>query len=282
MNTISLLAQALVLAASASLAVSLLLVRRLVAQLPTGAMRSRWHLLSLLILLFLASYLVYALLYWNAHHSWHDLMVPAVFFFGAGFVWLTVKLALQTTRDLRKLVKLEQENITDPLTGIFNRRYLERRLEEETSRALRYKMPLSILMLDVDHFKRINDTHGHPVGDRALQHLGKIMTDTVRNLDVVARYGGEEFLIVAPDTPSLTAADLAKRLHQQVADTPLRLTGANGEQLEIAITVSIGGASLNYQVDSQHKLIQSADAALYQAKQNGRNQIVISDANIGE
>lgn len=281
-NIFPFLAQGLVLAATATLAVSLILVRRLVAQLPAGAIRSRWNLLSVLILAFISSYLVHILVFWNAYHSWHDLIVPAVFFFGSAFVWMTVTLALQTTRDLRQLVKLEHENITDPLTGIFNRRYLERRLEEETSRALRYKMPLSILMLDVDHFKRINDTHGHPAGDRVLLHLGKILTDTVRNLDVVARYGGEEFLIVAPDTPSQTAAGLAKRLHQQVSSTPLRLTDANGKQLEIPITVSIGGASLNYQIDSQQKLIQSADAALYQAKQNGRNQIVFSDANFGE
>jgi diguanylate cyclase (GGDEF)-like protein len=282
MSIFSILAHALVLSAVVGLVVSLALVRRLISQLPTGSMRSRWHLLSLLVMAFIASYLSYTIATWQAHHNWHDLIVPAVFFFGACFVWLTAGLALRTTEDLRQLVKLEHENITDPLLGIYNRRYLNRKLEEETSRALRYKMPLSLLMVDVDHFKNINDTHGHQIGDQALIHLSRLLMDSVRNLDVVARYGGEEVLIIVPDTPPQTATELARRLNQYVAGQPLTVTDTNGIKQEIRMTVSIGVASLNYQSDNMQKLLERADAALYQAKQNGRNQVVVSEANFGE
>ncbi len=282
MNTFSILAHALLLSAVVLLATSLVLVRRLITQLPTGSMRSRWHLLSLLVMAFIASYLSYTVVTWQAHHNWHDLIVPAVFFFGACFVWLTAGLALRTTKDLRQLVKLEHENITDPLLGIYNRRYLNRKLEEETTRALRYKMPLSILMVDVDHFKRINDTYGHQVGDQALIHLSKVLLDSVRNLDVVARYGGEEVLVIVPDTAPQTAAELAKRLNQYVESRALTITNSNGLPQEIRMTISIGVASLDYRTDNMQKLLERADAALYQAKQNGRNQVVVSGAHLGE
>jgi len=282
MNIFSLLANGLVIAATSSLIVSLILVRRLIASFQRESLRSKWHFLSLLILAFIISYLVYLVVFWQTYDNMHDLIVPAVFFFGACFVWLTSRLALQTTEDVSRLVKLEHENITDPLIGIYNRRYLDRRLEEETNRALRYKLPLSILMIDIDHFKRINDTHGHQIGDQALLYLGKLLTDEVRNLDVVARFGGEEFAIIAPETPTLTAVELAKRLHQHIGTHPLMITNNRGEKLEIKMTVSIGVASLSYDNNNPQKLLKSADEALYQAKQNGRNRVYLDELNMGE
>ena len=282
MNIFSLLANGLVIAATSSLIVSLILVRRLIASFQRESLRSKWHFLSLLILAFIISYLVYLVVFWQTYDNMHDLIVPAVFFFGACFVWLTSRLALQTTEDVSRLVKLEHENITDPLIGIYNRRYLDRRLEDETNRALRYKQPLSILMIDIDHFKRINDTHGHQIGDQALLYLGKLLTDEVRNLDVVARFGGEEFAIIAPETPTLTAVELAKRLHQHIGTHPLMITNNRGEKLEIKMTVSIGVASLSYDNNNPQKLLKSADEALYQAKQNGRNRVYLDELNMGE
>lgn len=282
MNIFSLLANGLVIAAASSLIISLILVRRLIANFQRESLRSKWHFLSMLILAFIISYLVYLVVFWQTYNNMHDLIVPAVFFFGACFVWLTSRLALQTTEDVSRLVKLEHENITDPLTGIYNRRNLDRRLEEETNRALRYKLPLSILMIDIDHFKRINDTHGHQIGDQALLYLGKLLTDEVRNLDVVARFGGEEFAIIAPETPTLTAVELAKRLHQHIGTHPLMISNNRGEKLEIKMTVSIGVASLSYDNNNPQKLLKSADEALYQAKQNGRNQVYLNELNIGE
>jgi len=115
-----------------------------------------------------------------------------------------------------------------------------------------------------------------------LLYLGKLLTDEVRNLDVVARFGGEEFAIIAPETPTLTAVELAKRLHQHIGTHPLMITNNRGEKLEIKMTVSIGVASLSYDNNNPQKLLKSADEALYQAKQNGRNQVYLNELNMGE
>lgn len=280
MNFFSIFAQGLLVAATATLLVSLIQVRQLIASCQRESLRSKWSQLSMLILVFITSYIIYAAFFWLTFLGSHDLIVPAVFFIGACFVWLTTRLAYQTTQDVSRLIKLELENITDPLIGIYNRRHLDRRLEEELNRALRYKMPLSFLMVDIDHFKRVNDTHGHQIGDLALIHLGKILMDNVRSLDVVARFGGEELAIIAPDTPTMTAADLAKRLNQQVEINPLKFTDKNGNLQDIKLTISIGVASLNNRTDSPKKLLQNADEALYQAKQNGRNQVVVSGTDL--
>lgn len=276
------LAHILILAGAVLLALSLLLVQQLVADLPGGRMRARWYQMSLLIMMFIAGYAVYAVMSWSYHQRWQDLIVPVLLFCGACFVWLTARLALHTTADLRQLVRLEQENITDPLLGIYNRRHLDRRLEEECARALRYKMPLSVLMLDIDHFKQVNDTYGHQIGDLALQHVGRILQESVRQLDVVARYGGEELLILAPNTPLQTAVDLARRLHQHIGAHPLLTTDATGTQHAVRMTVSIGVASLTGSVDTVEKLLGCADRALYEAKHTGRNQVVSCDSFIGE
>jgi len=131
----------------------------------------------------------------SRHTAWLDLIVPSVFFFGAGFVWLTATLSLHTAIDIRRVTVLEHENITDPLIGIYNRRYLDRRLQEEFIRARRYSLPLSVLLLDIDHFKRVNDAYGHQVGDLVLSYLGKLLLSAIRATDIIARYGGEEILI---------------------------------------------------------------------------------------
>lgn len=282
MNLYPFLAQLLVMTGAAVLALSLLLVRHLVNELPHGRAQARWHQLLLLIIVFITAYLAYAAVSWGHQQGWHDLIVPAVFFGGAVFVWLTARLALHTTAELQQLVRLEHENITDPLLGIYNRRYLDRRLQEECDRALRYKSPLSILMLDIDHFKKINDTFGHQIGDLALQHISKVVLDAVRHLDIVARYGGEELVVLAPDTTAPTAAELAKRLNHLVAATPLLLTDAQGGQQAIRMTVSMGVSSISYNVNSAQKLVQCADQALYEAKRNGRNQVVTCDNYLGE
>ncbi|HEY6093540.1 MAG TPA: GGDEF domain-containing protein [Gallionellaceae bacterium] len=275
------LAHLLVLAGAVLLALSLLLVQQLVADLPAGRMRARWYQLSLLIVLFIAGYAVYAVVSWTNHQRWQDLIVPVLLFCGSCFVWLTARLALHTTEDLQQLVRLEQENITDPLLGIYNRRHLDRRLEEECARALRYKMPLSVLMLDIDHFKQVNDTWGHQTGDLALQHIGRILEENVRQLDVVARYGGEELMVLAPDTSLVTAAELARRLHQHIGGHPLLITDATGTQHAVRMTVSIGVASLGCGIDTVQKLLACADRALYEAKHTGRNQVVSCDNCIG-
>ena len=168
---------------------------------------------------------------------------------------------------------LEQESITDPLMGIFNRRHLDRRLQEEVIRCHRYDLLLAVLLVDIDHFKKVNDTWGHQVGDLVLKHVSRIFVDALRQTDMVARFGGEEFVILLPHTPEHEAYTLAERLRKTVEKTPLQLT-LNEKQVEIMVTISIGSACVLPENDTAFDLLERADRAMYRAKQEGRNRVV--------
>ncbi|MBI5302778.1 MAG: GGDEF domain-containing protein [Chloroflexi bacterium] len=273
------LAEGLVIAGACILLGAMIPVRQLVAQLPSGQVRRRWYTLTALILVFIAGYVGYIAVFWELATTWLDLIVPGVFFLGAGFVWLVSTLSLQTAMDVRRVALLEHENITDPLTGIYNRRYLDRRLNEEFARARRYASPLSVLLLDIDRFKHVNDTYGHPVGDLVLNYLGKLLLHAIRESDILARYGGEEFLLIAANTTASTAIALAERLRQHVETHALVLTSEPSQRQEIRISVSIGVASLSHQVFDSTELLVNADQALYCAKQAGRNRVSLYHAD---
>ncbi len=159
--------------------------------------------------------------------------------------------------------------VLDAVTGIFNKRYFLDRLNEEFSHARRKETPLSLLMIDVDHFKQINDTHGHLAGDFALAHLAQIIKKMVRTEDIVARYGGEEFSIILRGTDSKGAFLLAERIRKMVEKTPLEF-----EKEAIVMTISIGVASCleEKNIKSAEEFITTADQYLYQSKTAGRNQ----------
>ena len=176
---------------------SIVPVRKLITQLPDGVMKKNWYTLKGLIFFFIIGYCSYAISLVDQTASLADIVVSMIFFFGACFVWLVNSLSLKTTQDVHRMSMLEHENITDTLIDVYNRRYLDRRVEEEFERARRYGLPLAILMLDIDLFKKVNDTYGHQTGDTVLKNLGKLLVDTVRNTDIVARYGGEEICIIA-------------------------------------------------------------------------------------
>jgi diguanylate cyclase (GGDEF)-like protein len=170
---------------------------------------------------------------------------------------------------------LEQESITDPLMGIYNRRYLERRLTSEVARASRYGMPLSVLLLDIDHFKRINDSYGHQVGDVVLAELAQLIVNTVRTTDIVTRYGGEEIMVVAPSTPLKTATNLGERLRKIIEHRPFDVPAKLHPKLKtLHITVSVGVACFGQNANDFQSLIQSTDEALYRAKKKGRNCVI--------
>ncbi|HRP94701.1 MAG TPA: diguanylate cyclase [Rhodocyclaceae bacterium] len=157
----------------------------------------------------------------------------------------------------------------DALTGINNRRHLMELADLEWKRAVRYGTPLSLLVLDVDHFKQINDTHGHSVGDQAICLVAQACLNAVREIDVVGRYGGEEFVIVLPGTHFAGALELAERLRRRVAGIRIKC----GQPQPISLTASIGVASLQ-QGDTFEQLLMAADKALYQAKRQGRDKVV--------
>ncbi len=176
---------------------------------------------------------------------------------------------------VRLISFLENLSITDALTGIANRRHLEWRLSEEIERARRYRYPLSLLMVDIDHFKQINDTYGHQVGDAVLQQLAYRLRNTLRRTDFVARYGGEEFIVLAPQTPVDRALILAERLRQRIASEPILVAS----DLSLPVTVSVGVAVFPDHAQNESELVRAADAALYRAKQAGRNCVRVFEPN---
>lgn len=160
--------------------------------------------------------------------------------------------------------------IRDELTGLYNRRYFNERLLEEIERSRRYGEVVSLVSCDIDHFKRVNDTHGHAAGDRVLALLASILRNSLRKSDVIARYGGEEFIILLPDTPKEQARETAEKLRLKVAGTDIPHDG-----ISLNITVSCGVASLGEDGDSIEALLDKADKALYAAKFRGRNQVCV-------
>jgi two-component system, cell cycle response regulator len=187
---------------------------------------------------------------------------------------LGVHLRLRQLRsELReKNQQLERLSVTDALTGLRNRRFAEWFLGGELERSRRHGNPLSVLLVDLDHFKRVNDTHGHAAGDEALRHVAGLLAQQVRKTDVCARWGGEEFLMGLAQVPLDGALALAERQRVAVEASPLVL--ASG--VRVAITVSIGVAGVAATERSHHDLVAAADRALYEAKGGGRNRVVLA------
>ena len=167
--------------------------------------------------------------------------------------------------------RLERLAAVDPLTDAYNRRFGLARLGEEFSRAVRAESPLGVLMFDLDHFKVVNDTHGHLVGDRVLKAVAKTCRRVIREGDVLIRYGGEEFLVLLPGAGAADLTDLGERVRRAIGETTVQ----EGDR-RIAITVSLGGTTYSDAIDSSQALIARADAALYDAKESGRNRLVVA------
>ena len=176
----------------------------------------------------------------------------------------------QLKQEVKKAVnRLAKMSVIDELTGLNNRRYLMEALERETNRAERYRTDLAVCMLDLDHFKAVNDTYGHPTGDKVLRFVAEQLKSAVRKNDVACRYGGEEFAVLFPDTSAEDAVQICERFRETIETTPVP-----HDRGEIRITVSIGVASyLPHPDRSMDAVIRLADQALYTAKSSGRNQV---------
>ena len=177
-------------------------------------------------------------------------------------------------RDISENKKTEEELLrlaaTDPLTGAFNRREFTSLAERDALRAQRYNRPLSILMFDLDHFKRLNDTYGHAAGDKALQRFTTLCCNALRTVDVFGRWGGEEFVALLPETDAEGAAVIAERLRKMVSESAFEFGGH-----KIGFTVSIGVAQYRDNETSVEGPLARADQAIYDAKKAGRNRIAV-------
>ncbi|HKQ44129.1 MAG TPA: PleD family two-component system response regulator [Rhizomicrobium sp.] len=177
---------------------------------------------------------------------------------------------------LRHNVQLSLEMaITDQLTGLHNRRYMSRHLDTLLSNAQKSGRPLAFVIMDIDFFKHVNDTHGHDIGDEVLKEFATRIAANVRGIDLACRYGGEEFVVVMPDTDLAFAYNIAERLRQSIETTPVKISRDPGQ---LNITISIGIAKSEAAGDTAEQLLHRADQALYRAKRSGRNKVVADAA----
>lgn len=185
------------------------------------------------------------------------------------FVRLLVQWISREVERRRLLDEMTELARTDALTGVANRRVLIERLDEEVDRAARYGSDLTLLILDVDRFKQINDRFGHPVGDEVLRTLGELLTETTRSSDLVGRYGGEEFAAVLPETGIDEGCEMASRILERVRGERFL---ANGEPF--SVTCSVGVAEIEVPGGDGEDLLRRADRSLYRAKEQGRDRVV--------
>lgn len=169
--------------------------------------------------------------------------------------------------------RLQELSIRDHLTGLFNRRYLEEMLEREIVRATRAQRPVSIIILDVDNFKQINDTLGHAAGDIVLRELGKFISSQVRQSDIACRYGGDEFVLILPDTSRDTTKERAEKLRKEVKNI---FREYKDPPVPVPISISLGVAVFPDDGSTDETVLQSADAALLQAKHTGSNRVIVA------
>ena len=176
----------------------------------------------------------------------------------------------------KQISELTETTRTDHLTGLYNVKYFYSALDQELERTERTRHPTSLIMLDIDHFKSVNDTYGHVVGDQALKHISDIIQKSVRKLDIPCRYGGEEFAIILPSTFGLAAIQVAERIRSNIENIPFDFSGG-----KLNLTASLGLDS--FTVLSEDKLesfIERTDKLLLTAKQNGRNRLVHSKSEV--
>ncbi len=167
--------------------------------------------------------------------------------------------------------KLVEIAVNDGLTGLYNHKHAMHTLQIELERAIRFSHPLSICMIDLDEFKKFNDTHGHPAGDRALKHVSQILMDNIRNVDIAARYGGEEFMLIIPETMPTDTADVGERIRRAVEASKFNV----GDGKTVSMTVSIGISAYMGLIVTADELVSAADKNLYKAKHTGKNRVCL-------
>lgn len=189
-------------------------------------------------------------------------------------VWVVALIAIRHLAigdQLRESLKKQVSE--DPLTGLFNRRHVFNIIQHELNRYRRYREPLALILIDADHFKRVNDSWGHCTGDLVLKRIAEVCRHSVRESDVVGRFGGEEFIIALPQTSAVDAAIVAQRIHRSMRKSAISVDGN-----EITVTLSLGVAECGPEADTFDDLLRAADRALYRAKRTGRDRISLAHA----
>jgi diguanylate cyclase (GGDEF)-like protein len=270
----NLLLQIVVLIGIVLLVSSLVPISSIRRMLQDGLPRRTWGALAALIVLAAGGYLAFLWMNYtegpNHHEDW---LVGITFLAAAVFVFSVCILSQSTARALARMDELELAVRMDPLTQVHTRGHILTLLAKECSRARFQTIPVSVLLLDIDGFKGINDNHGHMAGDCVLSRLGGTVVRAVRELDLIGRYGGEEFLVVLPNTTPFDALQVAERVRVAVGDAMVEV----GDELLVQVTVSIGVSTSMTFRENCADLIAAADRALYQAKKSGRNRVCCAE-----
>ncbi|HEX8599884.1 MAG TPA: diguanylate cyclase [Chloroflexia bacterium] len=212
----------------------------------------------------------------TGRESWYILNATPVFD-RRGQVQFAVSIFKEISERKRVERALVELSVRDELTGLYNRRELNRLLHEEEDRYRRYHRPASLVLVDLDHFKRVNDTYGHQAGDAVLRQVAQVLESHLRTTDRVARFGGEEFAVVLPETTATVAYSVAEHLRNALSSLRCRYQSNEGSHVEIAITASLGVADLSMEAHNVEDWIEAADAALYFSKRTGRNKTTCSE-----
>jgi diguanylate cyclase (GGDEF)-like protein len=248
-------------------------LRRIFEILPSGLTRKAWAGMAILMGCFILGYLLFFWLNYTEGSDHHeDWLMSLICLSASIFVLCVCMISHSTAKEVSRLAELELAVLIDPLTELYNRRHILSLLEKECSRSRFLHSPLSVLLLDVDKFKKINDTRGHQAGDFVLKELSRLFAGLQHDACFIGRYGGEEFLILLPDTSRFKASQTAERLRYLIESTTIMLEN----KYEIPVTASIGVAtSLSFD-ETPHQLIALADKALYKAKKAGRNNVCLA------
>ena len=271
----TLITTTLALVSAGLMVYSVLVASRIFRQLPRGGFLQWWKMLLGLIVGFAACYFIFALTI-NERGSDPLLQLVVVIFFGAVFVLLTLQLFMHTLSSMTKGGWLNKGVILDESTGVYNLRYFEMRLHEEFERSRRYNNPLALLMIEVDNFKQITNSHGRSKSEKALEQICRLLKDNSRASDIIARYGGEQLVILLPNSSLFNARKAAEKYRAIMEEKVLEVADERDViSVQLNYTISIGLSSLQNDVKRASELQRRADIALYKAKERGRNWVAI-------
>lgn len=272
-----LLAYILLLSAICLLTVSFFTSKQLIKKLPLGKVRYNWQIFSSLIIVALLGYAIYMILLMLGLLSISSLLIPKLAIAAAAFLLLLCFLTYQLTSNIRDAIAMDQASIIDPTLDIYNRRYFDRRIDEETQRSRRYKLPLSLILFELDDFNKVIDSYGRLVGDVVLRKISDFIVLTVRSSDIVARFDDNKIIIGATQTEEDMAVNLADRLRAEIENLDVLPSNENQTSSEMRVTVSIGVSSVLDSIQNGLELVDTAERALAQADIKGRNKVYTFD-----
>ncbi len=250
-------------------AASIFAIQQLIQKLPLGKVRNNWKILSFFIVGILVGLLVSMPMMWTGNIVLSSLMFPIIGIAISAFVVMLCFLTYQTTCDIREAIAIDQASIIDPALEIYNRRYYERRIDEETQRSRRYELPLSLIMFEIDEFSSVVNKHGRLVGDVVLKKVSDFIVNSVRASDIVARYEDQKIVIVTTQTDKEMTMKLADRLRGEIEELNVLQVNEEDSSETLGVTVSAGVSTVEENIKSGFDLSDVAEKSVEEINQAG-------------